>query len=181
MSETEKLCGLCVADIMSGNVICVDEDDSVPFVIKIFDRCHISGAPVLNHKGEYAGVLSKTDLFAKALLQHLKQYGNLEDLKVKDIMNNNPLITVYEDLSVEKAAELMLNHHIHRVFVKNKIGRISGVVSSYDILKVVAVDDKTRKKIPLEEITIISEKKDDRIEQLRGQFRKEHYKTQRVT
>jgi len=47
---------------------------------------------------------------------------------------------VDETTTVEKAAEIMLANHVHRVFITSK-DRIIGVVSSYDVLKVVANAD----------------------------------------
>lgn len=142
MEQQVKLSGLKVSHLMSNNVICIEENDAVSFVIKVFDRCHISGAPVTNSQGEYIGVVSKTDLFDKRLLDFLKGQGSLDELPVRYIMNNTPPLAVLESTSVEKAAEIMLNKHIHRIFVKDVHDKIIGVVSSYDILRVVANDTK---------------------------------------
>jgi CBS domain-containing protein len=138
MDQQAQLSGLKVSHLMSSNVITIEEHDSVSFVIKVFDRCHISGAPVVNANGEYVGVISKTDLFDKRLLEFLKQHGSLEDLPVRYIMSDNKPMAVPETTSVERASEVMLNNHIHRIFVKDSFDRIIGVVSSYDILRVVA-------------------------------------------
>lgn len=137
MRRPGKLSGVRVSDIMTPHVISINENDSVSFVIKLFSSCHISGAPVENMEGEYVGVVSKTDLFHRRVLEHMEQYGSLNDLPVKTIMNANQPLVVDAATTVEKASELMLEHHIHRVFVTAK-GEMVGVVSSYDVLKVVA-------------------------------------------
>jgi CBS domain-containing protein len=142
MGKPMKLSGLKVSNLMSPNVICINEDDSVALVIQIFSRCHISGAPVINVAGEYVGVVSKTDLFARKLLEYMEQNGSLTDLPVRCIMNPNPPLTLDEQTTVEKAAEVMLEKHVHRVFIQSN-GHIVGIVSSYDILKVVANVDTT--------------------------------------
>lgn len=169
-NNAAKLSGLKVAHIMSSNVIALGVEDPVSFVIKVFDRANISGAPVVNETGEYVGVISKTDLFEQSLLEYLNERGHLDDLPVRQIMNPCAPITVTEDLSVEKAAELMLENRIHRVFVRDIHGRIVGVVSSYDILKVVA-GDKQLNIIPAPDSDEESQA-DPRILSIRDQLQK---------
>lgn len=127
---------LKVTDIMSRNVILVNEEDSIRDVMGIFEQWQISGAPVVNRLGEYISVISKTDLLDKAVQSNLKGFVELSQMKVKDVIKTRHIWTVTEETSVAEAADLMLNSRIHRVFVKNKQGRIHGVVSTFDIMKV---------------------------------------------
>lgn len=174
MAKSMNLSGLKVSHLMSSNVIVVNEDDSVSFVIKIFDRCSISGAPVINKLGEYVGVISKTDLFSRCLLDFLQEHGDLDRLQIKQIMNPTPPLSVEENMSVERAAELMLQNHIHRVFVNYK-DKIVGVVSSYDILKVVASMEDT----PSSTLSLIESEKEQRFLNIRAQLQKKAIKTQK--
>jgi CBS domain-containing protein len=141
MGHPGKLSGVTVSHIMSSNVIFMNENDSVAFAIKMFGRCRISGAPVENNNGDYVGVISKTDLFARNVLEFMEMHGSLNDLPVGAVMSTKAPLVVEEGTTVEKASELMLANHVHRVFVTAK-GRIIGVVSSYDVLKVVANPDE---------------------------------------
>jgi CBS domain-containing protein len=118
----------------------MNENDSVAFAVKMFGRCRISGAPVENNEGQYVGVISKTDLFSRNVMEFLECHGNLSDLAVRMVMSTKTPLVVTEDTSVERASEMMLANHVHRVFVTNQT-RIIGVVSSYDVLKVVANAD----------------------------------------
>ncbi len=169
MGQPFNLSGLKISHIMSPNVIFVNEDDSVSFVVKIFARCSISGAPVVNKMGEYVGVVSKTDLFNKKLLEYLQHSGSLDDLPVKYIMNPTPPMCLEEHMSVEKAAEIMLQNHIHRVFVSYK-EKIIGVVSSYDILKVVASAEEAP-------VSLLESEKEQRFLNIRAQLQKKSIKT----
>lgn len=126
---------IAIREIMSTKIIQFGEEDSAAFAIKMFERCKISGAPVLGRNGNYTGVLSKTDLLCTRLIQHMETRRSLESLQVKEIMHRTPLITVDENHPVERTAKLMLDKHIHRVFVKDKHGDIIGIVTSFDILK----------------------------------------------
>lgn len=163
-----NLSGLKVTHLMSSNVIFINEEDSVAFAIKIFARCHISGAPVVNRLGEYVGVISKTDLFNKKMLEYLSTHGNLDELPVRHIMNPNPPMMLEEHVSVEKAAEIMLQNHIHRIFVSQR-ERIVGVVSSYDILKVVAFLDESN-------MSLMDADKEDKFFNIRAQLHKKAIK-----
>ncbi len=124
-----------IRDIMSTKVIQFGEDDTAAFAIKMLERCRISGAPVINKDGKYVGVLSKTDLLCTRLIRHMEARNSLDSLCVKEIMHVAPLITVDEHHPVERTAKIMLDKHIHRVFVKNRQGQIIGIVTSFDILK----------------------------------------------
>lgn len=168
MGQSINLSGLKVSHLMSTNVIFISEEDSVAFAIKIFSRCNISGAPVVNRAGEYVGVVSKTDLFNKKMLEYLGQNGNLDELPVKYIMNPNPPMMLEEHVSVEKAAEVMLQNHIHRIFVSQR-ERIIGVVSSYDILKVVAFLDEPN-------MAMLDAGKEDRFLSIRAHLHKKSNK-----
>jgi CBS domain-containing protein len=170
MAPPPNLSGLKVSHIMSPNVILVHENDPVSFVIKIFDRCNISGAPVVNDLEEYVGVVSKTDLFDKSLLEYLNEDGNLDHLPIRCIMNATPPLMLEDGTSVEKAAEMMLHNHIHRVFIHSK-ERIVGVVSSYDILKVVASTCNEPS------LSVIESDKEKRFLNIRAQLQKSSIKS----
>lgn len=164
MGRSGKLSGVLVSDIMSPNVIFINENDSVSFAIKMFGRCRISGAPVENNAGDYVGVISKTDLFARSVLEFMECHGSLNELPVRAVMSTKVPLVVEESTTVEKASELMLANHVHRVFVTSK-GRIMGVVSSYDVLKVVAyADDMTT--------CVIEEDRDQRLLDIRTHLQK---------
>ena len=147
MRRPRKLSGVRVSDIMSSHVISLNENDSVSFAIKLFSRCRISGAPVENYEGEYVGVVSKTDLFDRRVLEYMEKHGNLDGLPVWQVMSSVAPLVVDESTSVEKASELMLEHHIHRVFVTSN-GEMVGVLSSYDVLKVVANPEALMPPLP---------------------------------
>ena len=169
MEQPAPVSGLKVSNLMSANLITIEEYDPVSFVIQVFDRCHISGAPVVNDQGEYIGVISKTDLFDKTLLDFLK-HGSLDDLPVRYIMNPTPPVCVPDHTSAEKAAELMLRNRIHRVFITDAENKIVGVVSSYDILRVVAIGQNNG-------ATSQAAQKEQQILHLRDQLQKSKHTT----
>lgn len=173
MGQPIRLSGLKAKYVMTPNVIVVNEDDSVAFAIKMFDRCHISGAPVVNRQGDYVGVISKTDLFSRDVIEFLTLGCNLEDMEVRQIMCEMAPITVDEDVCVERAAEVMLRHHIHRVFVTSG-DEIVGVLSSYDVLKVVSSVELP--SVPV--MAVVENDKEQCLITMREQLRKDIRKEQ---
>jgi CBS domain-containing protein len=65
MSEavlTTGLESLCVADVMSRNVVTTTPETSVADLVKLLAFEQISGVPVLNRRGRLVGVVSATDV-----------------------------------------------------------------------------------------------------------------------
>ena len=135
--------GIPVTRIMSRNVRFVSEDESISAVMKFFDEWRISGAPVVSRDGEAIGVITKTDLVDQHMLERIRAGQDLNRLKVRDILKSRHIWTVDETVSVEEAASLMLRSRIHRVFVKDRQGKIQGVVSTFDIMKIFASETMT--------------------------------------
>lgn len=130
-----------VRDIMSRQVITVSEDDTVEFVINLFERQRISGALVMNDEGCYTGVISKTDLSGRRVLDWVNQDLHLDAMLVREVMGRHRPITVGENVLVTDAVKTMREQHIHRVFVEGEGGQIVGVVSSMDVLKIIDADE----------------------------------------
>lgn len=129
-----------VKNIMSNHLTEVFENASISMVLSLFEKCRISGAPVTNEEGKYVGVISKTDIFSSKLEEAMKDGATLNEIKVKDFMNTKSIITIGETDPADYAVELMLKNKIHRIFVTNKAGKLIGVVSSFDVMKLIKLE-----------------------------------------
>jgi CBS domain-containing protein len=123
-----------VEDYMSSKPLHISQDDSLSFVMNMFERAHISGAPVTNARGEYVGVISKTDLASSRML---KLIPTLSSAKAKDLMTPGTPISITKDAPLEEAVDLMVEKAVHRLFVKDESGKIIGVLSSFDLLRAI--------------------------------------------
>ena len=143
-------------DIMTRNVIMVEEDTAINKLIEIFLEHKISCAPVINKKKQLIGIVTKTDIVShymnidldvslkfdlKDIFESDSEYDSLEifsetDLKVNDIMTPNP-ITVGENTGIESLAKIMIDHNIHRLIIE-KDNAIVGIISTLDLLYHVA-------------------------------------------
>ena len=149
--------GVCAKDIMTSDVICAREDMTARQLVLLLQKEDVTGVPVLDENGVLSGVVSMTDIILHDELfgegpvlesDYHKQIDvrgwyqaesiDLEDLgehHVRDIMSPEA-ITVFPDAPIQDLAAIMHSHGIHRVIVVNE-GRVVGIVSTMDILRVV--------------------------------------------
>ena len=148
-------------DLMSTSLLAAHESWTVAELAQFLVSNGITGAPVLDDDEHLVGVVSVTDVtrFASmgedmrdergrhgyytdsldfnSPLDYLEDNSEseLEAATVKDIMTPS-IFDVESDTAIEDVAKAMVSNGIHRVFVRNE-GRIVGVVSALDILKLV--------------------------------------------
>lgn len=127
-----------VRDLMSGELRCVDRNASVASADEIMQRDGIRHLVVLEDDGgEVVGVLSQRDLFRSALARALgygvrAQDKLLEQLRVKDVMTNDPL-TIGPDAPLADAAAQLLEHKIGCLPVVED-GRPIGILTEADFV-----------------------------------------------
>jgi len=142
-------------DIMNREVVAVPTTMDLRDLARLFLQRGITGAPVVDARGDLAGVVSQTDLIYYGLTrddelmadsmfyqtarmegQHIQRGFQIEDTNtgvVGDVMT--PLVhAVTERASVDSVVRLMTRKHIHRVIVRR--GRkVAGVISVLDVLQ----------------------------------------------
>lgn len=141
---------------MTKEVISVRPETPIIEAHKVISDHHFHGVPVVDKENRLVGILTEYDLIAKGSFIHLptfqkivtelnieKNHGGLprdiealEKLKVKDVMNSNPL-TLPDTASLEDALVAFRSHHrVNPVPVVDEDRKVVGVVSRFDILKV---------------------------------------------
>jgi CBS domain-containing protein len=114
-----------VADLMVRSVITTLAHHNVGHVKQILKKNHILAIPVVDPEGHAVGIITSTDLIAAE--SDLTPVGNLMTRKVFRVPQ-------YEDPST--AARIMRNHGIHHVIVTDE-GKLVGILSSFDLLKLI--------------------------------------------
>jgi CBS domain-containing protein len=155
-------------DIMKREVISVPTTMDLRDLAKLFLEQGITGAPVVDARGDLAGVVSQTDLIYYGLTrddelvldslfyqtarmegQHIQSGFQIEDTNtgvVQDVMT--PLVhSVTERASVQSVVRLMTRKHIHRVIVR-KGRKVAGIISALDVLKSQVNGRKPAKRSP---------------------------------
>ncbi len=130
---------MLVKNWMSKKVITIDVDDSMQHAISLMKENSIRLLPVLK-KGKLVGVVTDRDLKraspsdATTLDVHEMLYL-IAKIKIKDIMNKDP-ITVPENFTVEETAEVLMKNKLSGVPVVSDKGQVVGVITQHDLFKV---------------------------------------------
>lgn len=114
-----------VEELMSASVITAQPHQSVEHVRSMLDKNHISSLPVVDSDGRPVGVVSASDL-----AQDLKSGSLISRVMTEKVYT----VPKYDDVSI--AARVMRNHSIHHLVVTHE-GKVVGVLSAFDLLKLV--------------------------------------------
>ncbi len=135
---------------MNEPVVTIAASASLTEVQRTLHDAAISCVCVLDDDEQPVGVISRTDLLRVGRVE-AKKAGkgtllNLPDKCVRDVMHRE-VITVAPSTPVSQAADIMVRHRIHRVFVRED-DWVSGVFSTKEVLS--AICDK-RVSTPISE------------------------------
>ncbi len=155
-----------VSESMTAHVATLQASLPVPEAARIMATNRVSGMPVVDDVGVVVGVVTLTD-FASVLAKDasapprpvdsdegdglfydsVKLVELMDDLlhpaahgahlTVGDIMSSR-LVTVHEADPLRTAAQIMAKRRVHRVLVTDAQGRLSGIVSTLDIVALLA-------------------------------------------
>ena len=149
-----------VADLMTSPAVVVQLETSLEAVAATLLRHGVSGVPVVDGEWRLAGVVSEADL-----LPH-EAYPSLEDdhAMVGDLLEHGvpkggeklvallekatagtaadvmsaPAICITEDRPAQEAAELMRTSGVKRLPVVDEDGRVKGMITRRDLLRLLA-------------------------------------------
>lgn len=127
---------LHVSTLMKSPVLSVDAETHLDRIYQMLVLQRISSVPVLDARGKALGVVSMTDLLRIGRLQPASLAGvqaiELPAEPAKEHMHAG-IIAIAADANVTRAAQLMVEHHVHRIYVEDE-GRIAGVFSIEEVL-----------------------------------------------
>jgi CBS domain-containing protein len=136
-----------VRDVMTANPMTVTPATPLKDVAGILVRGRIGAVPVLTPQGRVAGVVTEADLLRKEQLQRDPDGRHSADLSYRarrdiataetagEIMTPYPA-TVAADTTVAEAARLMDRHQARCLLVTAEDGKLLGVVTAQDLLRV---------------------------------------------
>ena len=143
-------------EIMSQEVITIGRNTTIEEIAHILTEKNISGVPVVDEDNKILGMVTQKDLLYKDVEPHfppvveilggliflkgVKHYNEelkkLVATKAEDIMTTK-VISVDEEASVEKVAELMVEKDVNRIPVLRN-GKVVGIIGRSDIIKYIA-------------------------------------------
>ena len=137
-----------VSDVMTTSVVTVDRITPYQEIDRLLTQHKISGMPVLKMGREVAGVVSEADLLAaedetSRRARMASSVGRRWRRRPQPHLNltagtlmTAPAITIGPDATIPAAARLMNTHHVRRLPVVDKDGKLVGIVSRRDLLSV---------------------------------------------
>ncbi len=124
--------GLKVSEVMTPKVIAISPDQSVAEAAKIMKE-HDIGSVVVMEGGKLVGIVTERDIITRFVA---KGDGRRpEDVKVEEIMTKNPVL-IGENEDLIEAARVMSEKNIRRLVVVNREGKVVGIISARDIVRV---------------------------------------------
>ncbi|MFO7784375.1 MAG: CBS domain-containing protein [Thermodesulfobacteriota bacterium] len=123
-----------VHEVMTPNIKFVHPDDSIQKAAEKMKDINIGALPV-TAGDEVVGIMTDRDIVIRSTAQGLDP----EKHKVVEVVTQS-IISVNEEDDIKTVADLMEDKQIRRVLVKNKEGKVTGIVSLGDL----AVNIKTK-------------------------------------
>lgn len=140
-----------VADVMTRAVITANRKDSFKDLVRIMQDHRVGALPVVDAVGRVMGVVSQADLLPKeefrnsdpdryTQLRRLSDLAKAGSVTAEELMTS-PALTVRAGATLAQAARTMARSRVKRLPVVDAAGRLEGVVSRADLLKVFLRDD----------------------------------------
>ena len=141
---------------MVRDVVSVRPETPVTEAHDAISRGNFDGVPVVDAQNHLVGIVTEYDLIVKGSSLHLptfqkilselpvyrkdqgafsKEVEELQNLRVQDVMNTDPL-TLTPDANFEEVVAAFRDHHrVNPIPVVDKNNMVVGVVSRYDVVK----------------------------------------------
>ncbi len=150
---------LRVEDLMTREPIAVEQDTGFKDMVALMRKHRISALPVVGAQGRVIGVVSEADLLLKEEREELEAAHLFDSAErretrrkalgevARDIMTA-PAITATPDMDVVEAARIMHRRRVKRLPVVDPLGRLVGILSRADVLKVfMRTDEEIRREV----------------------------------
>ncbi|MFL4909956.1 CBS domain-containing protein [Streptomyces sp. MMS24-I2-30] len=143
-----------VSDVMTRKVVALGAKASFKDIVRTLREWQVTALPVLDGDQRVVGVVSEADLLAK---EETRDAGGERDpgtsaadradpvqagAVTADQLMSTPAITVTGDATLACAARAMACHRVKRLPVVDGAGRLTGIVSRSDLLKVFLRSDE---------------------------------------
>lgn len=149
-----------VADVMTFGALSVQEDTPFKEIVDLMEAHGINAVPVVDGFDRVVGVVSSADLLPKIEFagdddhlrlfenRHIRQARGKAHATAAGELMNAPAVTVMGTTSLVAAARIMDAAGLKRLPVVDELGRLTGMVTRRDLLKVfLRSDTEIRREI----------------------------------
>ena len=123
-----------VKDFMSTPVITAKGEDSIREIRELMKEKGINAIPIISYTNDklkvevtIRGIITATDINTDLSSNDT----------VEDVMTSSSVHVIHTNSSAKAAAKMMLRHEVHHIVVMDD-GKIKGMISSMDFVKLVA-------------------------------------------
>jgi IMP dehydrogenase len=150
-------------DYMQRDVVTVSPDDTLREALALMTANHVTGLPAMDGKSRCIGLITASDILwyeqehadESALEDESTDFFDPEteqwstvplsafglekfgDVRVSEVMTRE-LIWVERTAPLKTVARRMIDERVHRVLVMDDRGNLYGIISAYDLVRVVA-------------------------------------------
>ncbi|MFJ9909590.1 CBS domain-containing protein [Streptomyces sp. NPDC101152] len=153
MTTTSHATPHIVGDVMTRSVVTARPQDAFKVIVRAMQDHGVSALPVVDGDGHVIGIVSEADLLPKeefrdcdpdryTQLRRLSDLAKAGSITAEELMTA-PALTVQVDATLAQAARTMARARVKRLPVVDATGRLEGVVSRADLLKVFLRDDES--------------------------------------
>lgn len=123
-----------VSDLCSKNLVCVEKGASLQYAAQLMKKHHVGGVVVVesNGKSKPVGMLTDRDIVLGIVAENLPL-----STKVQDVMSTD-IVKVSKGKGIAEVVDQMESKGVRRVILVDDAGNACGLVSSDDILQLVA-------------------------------------------
>jgi nucleotide-binding universal stress UspA family protein len=132
-----------VRDVMTRDVMMLQDDESLAVALRKLVRQHASGAPVLDGERRLVGIISQHDIMSwherivkelskQSMLAPDEYLRRLQAERVRDVMTTSPT-SIADSATLQEAMEQFRERRIHRLPV-TRDGRIVGIITGSNVL-----------------------------------------------
>ncbi len=123
-----------ISDLGSINLVCVERGTSLQYAAQLMKKSHVGGVVVLeaNGKGRAVGILTDRDIVLSLVAENLPL-----STRVEDVMSKN-VVCVRQNEGIASVVEQMEKEGVRRIIITDDNDRAISLVSSDDILQLVA-------------------------------------------
>ena len=152
-----------VEHVMTRDVVCAQEDTPYKELVELLATRRVSAVPVVDDRRHVLGVVSEADLLLKqekparplaralSVRRRRRERAKAQATVAAELMSQ-PAITIGTQATLTEAARRLHAERIKRLPVIDAVGRLVGIVSRVDLLKMFLRSDKELQEEIVEDV-----------------------------
>lgn len=119
-------------EIMATEVLTVTPQSTTEEAVQLFVKHNITGVPVVDATGKMIGVCSEYDVIKSVAKKSNKGIRKLN----RPIRYTRKVVSILEDTTLPEVVRLFIENKVRRLPVLDKRGKLVGIISRRDLMKV---------------------------------------------